>query len=135
MAEYKLSYTGAEIDEKLSMVGQRTGVTAGTYGGYKSSYYDIPNITVDDYGRITSVFGSTLTTVNSKSNGLMPYTAYNFLSSGNTVSSYFKSITASTEFTNITVYPIPYITHVLLDNTILYVPKIISGTPFSFLVV
>lgn len=77
--EYQLSYTGEQIDEKLSKV-EPTGVTAGTYGGYASSVYSIPNITVDEYGRVISVSTSSLTDANIKNAGLMPYKSYYYLS-------------------------------------------------------
>ena len=77
--EYQLSYTGEQIDEKLSKV-EPTGVTAGTYGGYASSTYSIPNVTVDEYGRVTNVSTSSLIDASDKGAGLMPYKCYNYLS-------------------------------------------------------
>lgn len=77
--EYQLSYTGEQIDEKLSKV-EPTGVTAGTYGGYASSVYSIPNVTVDAYGRVTNISTSSLTDASSKGAGLMPYACYNYVS-------------------------------------------------------
>lgn len=83
MAEFKLSYTGQEIEDKLGQIAE-TGVTEGTYGGYvsqpSSSYYKIPNITVDSYGKITSASESLLQVANTKSAGLMSAEMYNTVS-------------------------------------------------------
>lgn len=56
-----------------------TGVTPGTYGEYNSSrpYYYVPNITVDEYGRITQATQSYLGIAGSKSDGLLSHGDYN----------------------------------------------------------
>lgn len=57
-----------------------TGVTAGTYGTYSSgSYYYIPNIAVDEYGRITSATQNYLGFADAKSSGLINNTMYSFI--------------------------------------------------------
>ena len=72
--EYKLSYTAEEINESLDkinslevtdgIIGENnlpaSGVTAGTYGGLdtENSVYNIPSMTVDEYGRVIEASNS-----------------------------------------------------------------------------
>ena len=76
----------ATADEALSKGGgggslEPTGVEAGTYGEYNSSssYYYVPNITVDEYGRITEASQSYLGLANDMNNGLMSYVFYSYV--------------------------------------------------------
>lgn len=75
--EYELPYTGEQIEEKLHKI-EPTGVEAGTYGGYNSGAYYIPNIAVDAYGRVTAVSNSTLAEAD-KGPGLMSYKHWSYL--------------------------------------------------------
>lgn len=56
-----------------------SGVTAGTYGGYNSSslVYNIPNVTVDEYGRVTNMSNSVISSVSSKSPNSPGLVTYN----------------------------------------------------------
>lgn len=50
---------------------EETGVEAGTYGGYDSSVpaYNIPNVRVDEYGRVTEASNSVLPKASAESDG------------------------------------------------------------------
>ena len=82
VSEYKLPYTGAEVQEKLNAIGEGD-VTAGTYGSYTSTspspYYYIPKITVNDQGIVTAASQSYLGTASTKSAGIMDSTMYNYV--------------------------------------------------------
>ena len=110
---------------------EETGVEAGTYGGYTSPTYNIPNITIDEYGRVIDASTSVLTTATSKSNGLISYTDYQKLSyipsniytsltisAGSTSASY--SMTYGTSNTA-AINPIIYATGKYIDTTDGYV--------------
>ena len=71
-------YTAEELMANGGGSLEPTGVTAGTYGEYNSSspYYYIPNITVDEYGRITEASKNYLGLASAKSAGLINSTFY-----------------------------------------------------------
>ena len=102
--EYKLSYTGQEIDEKLreiSKLTEPTGVEAGTYGSFGGPFgtYNIPSIEVDELGRITAASNKVLSQASTTESGYLSFRDYKKIASiPATVGSYKYTILAgSTE--------------------------------------
>lgn len=56
----------------------KTGVVAGSYGGYDSNYgaYKIPNVTVDEYGKVTEASNSVLGFATNKGSGILSASDY-----------------------------------------------------------
>ena len=110
-----------------------TGVTAGTYGSYTSqpTHYYIPNITVDEYGRITEASQSLLSLASDKSNGLMTNSMYNYI--------YNNSSIVNTTFTSSYKNPTTKFTSycqtssMTIDSTTIYCPKVLAAYAYIYI--
>lgn len=63
----------AGVSENKKKLEEKSGVEPGTYGGYDSSVpaYNIPKVTVDEYGRVTEVSNSVLAPASAENNGYL----------------------------------------------------------------
>ena len=133
VSEYKLPYTGAEVQEKLNAIGEGD-VTAGTYGSYTSTspspYYYIPKITVNDQGIVTAASQSYLGTASTKSAGIMDSTMYSYVYN-NTFSQAYSFTGAYKMTSSMSIGSIQK-TSVLVNNAYTYLPQIQAAYAYIY---
>lgn len=79
---YRITTNDAKGSQSIDLIPDelnKTGVVAGSYGGYdtSNSVYKIPNVTVDEYGRVTEASNSALGFVSKKGSGILSASDYN----------------------------------------------------------
>lgn len=122
------------IEETVNnMTPEPSGVTAGTYGQYNSSgpSYYIPNVTVDEYGRVTEASQSYLGTASSKSGGLLDTVMYNYIY--NNTSIYCTTVKRTYKNPSSLTTSYCQMTSTTIDSTTVYFPKVLAAYAYIYI--